>query len=279
MSFDAERLRHWQVPTVHQTLTRKDTALYALTTGFGLDPMDRAVLPFVDPNHPDLRASPSMPLVLGYPGSWISHPELEVDMPRMLHLDQTIELIGPVPVEGEIEGRTEVIDVIDRGEGRGVLVPHERILTCDGTPFARLMQTVLLRSEGGFAPTPGTIPPRRRVPESAPDHSIAFALPNNAALLYRLNGDMNPLHSDPDVAARGGFAQPIMHGMGTFGFATRHIVSIICNHDAGRLSRIGMRFTSPAYPGEGLILDIWESGAFVLRGIDGRKVVDDGVFA
>jgi acyl dehydratase len=278
MSFDPDRLRHWQVPGIEHELTRHDTALYALTTGFGHDPLDRSILPFVDPKHPAMLASPSLALVLAYPGFWIADPALGVDAARALHLDQAIELDGPLPVEGLVTGQTNIIDVIDRGEGRGALVVSDRTLLHEGRRVARLVQTLLLRSEGGFAAVPGPVPPRTRVPVTSVDRRLSFALPANAALLYRLNGDYNPLHSDPDLATRAGFARPIMHGMGSFGFVTRHLLAALCDHDPARLASIAMRFCAPAFPGDHLTLDIWDEGAFALVAEDGRRVIDDGIF-
>lgn len=279
MTFDAERLRHWRVADTEQLLTRRDTAFYALSTGFGDDPLDRAILPFVDPVDPDLRASPSLALVLAYPGFWIADPVLGVDIARVLHLDQSIELDRSLPIEGVITGRTTILDVIDRGERRGALLISDRVLSHDGVRFARLVQTLLLRSEGGFAVSPGTVPPRRRVPETIPDQTIRFSLPEDAALFYRLNGDFNPLHSDPELASRAGFARPIMHGMGTFGFVTRHLIAHVCQGEPGRLASIAMRFAAPGFPGDRFALHIWDSGAFALVADDGRRVIDDGAFA
>lgn len=278
MSFDPTRLRDWRVPDVEQLRTRRDTAFYALSTGYGSDPLNRAALRFVDPVAADMQASPSMALVLGYPGFWLGDPATGVDAARVLHLDQAVHIERPLPVEGPIIGCTAILDLIDRGEGRGALLVSERSLFAGVVRFARLVQTHLLRSEGGFATSPGAIPPRARVPDTAPDHEITFALPENAALLYRLNGDFNPLHSDPDVAARGGLRRPIMHGMGTFGFVTRHLVEA-CGGDPARLASIAMRFASPAFPGEHFMLQLWDAGAFALVAADGRRVIEDGAFS
>ena len=278
MSFDADRLRRWHVPATVQHLTRRDTAFYALSTGFGVDPLDRAILPFVDPTHPKLRASPSLALVLAYPGFWIADPALGVNAPTVLHLDQSIHIERPLPVEGTITGETTILDVLDRGEGRGALVVSDRVLSCDGQRFARLVQTLLLRSEGGFAPVPDPIVPRHRVPDRPADRCVQVVLPDDAALFYRLNGDFNPLHSDPDVATRGGFARPIMHGMGTFGFVVRHLIATVCSDDADRIASVAMRFTAPGFPGDRFDLHLWDEGAFALIAADGRRVIDDGQY-
>lgn len=278
MSFDPDRLRHWQVPDVAQELTRRDTAFYALSTGFGADPLDRSIQPFVDPQHPALRASPAMALVLAYPGFWIADPALGVDAARVLHLDQAIEMAQPLPVEGRIIGRTTITDVIDRGEGRGALVVSTRDLSHDGAPIARLTQTHLLRSEGGFAPVAGPLRVRKRVPAGEADRCIRFAIPGDAALLYRLNGDFNPLHSDPDLAGRAGFSRPIMHGMGTFGFVVRHLIAAACAGDPDGLASVAMRFSAVAFPRDRFTLHLYNRGAFALVAEDGRCVIDDGAF-
>lgn len=278
MSFDPARLRHWQVPDVRQSLTRRDTALYALSTGYGADPLDADALRFVDPAAPAMVASPSMALVLGYPGFWIADPALGVDAPKVLHVDQSIAFDAPLPVEGEVIGVTGDLALIDRGEGRGALLRSTRAILHAGRRIALLTQTLLLRSEGGFAETIGPRPARRVVPEGEPDLIVPFDLPPGAALLYRLNGDLNPVHADPAVAARGGFARPIMHGMGTFGFACRLIVGAACGGDPTRLRGIGMRFTAPAYPGDALRLEMWRAGAFRVAREDGATICDDGWF-
>lgn len=120
------------------------------------------------------------------------------------------------------------------------------------------MQTLLLRSEGGFAPAPGVLPSRQRLPETPPVQRIAFALPGNAALLYHLNGNFNPLHSDPDLAVDAGFRQPIMHGMGTFGSVTRHLMTAVCDNDPSRFAASSMRLSAPAYPVDRFTLQRWE---------------------
>lgn len=278
MTFSPDKIRHWPVPEIRQTLTRRDTAIYALSTGFGTDPMNRAELDFADPDR-DLKASPSMALVLAYPGFWVGDPATGIDAPKVLHVDQRIDLDGPIPVEGEIVGRTTVTDLVDRGKGRGALLISERRLFQDGREFARLTQTLLLRTEGGFAAEPGPLPSRIKVPDRAPDDRFEIDIRPEAALWYRLNGDRNPIHSDPDIATRAGFDRPIMHGMGTFGMIMRVLLAECCTYDPARLKSIAMRFTAPAYPGETLVLSLWRDGYFALDDNAGnRRIVDGGTF-
>lgn len=278
MTFDPDKIRHWPVPEIRQVLTRRDTAIYALSTGFGFDPMNRAELDFADPDRA-LKASPSMALVLAYPGFWVGDPATGIDAPKVLHVDQRIDICGAIPVEGEIVGKTTVTDLIDRGEGRGALLVSERRLFQGNREFACLTQTLLLRSEGGFADAPGPLPARTRVPDRAPDGRFEIVIRPEGALWYRLNGDRNPIHSDPDIAARAGFDRPIMHGMGTFGMITRVLLAECCDHDPARLASIAMRFTAPCYPGETLALSLWHDGFFALDDSDGkRRIVDGGQF-
>ena len=279
MSFDPARLRGWRVPDVAQQLSRRDAALYAISTGYGADPMAADELAFVDPAADAMVASPTMALVLGYPGFWIADPALGVDAAKVLHVDQSIVLDEPLPVEGAIVGRTGDLRLIDRGEGRGALLGSTRTILHAGRRIALLTQTLLLRSEGGFADAAGPLPQRRRVPAGEADLVLPFDLPAGAALLYRLNGDLNPVHADPAVARRGGFARPIMHGMGTFGFACRLIVRHACGGDPARLNGIGMRFAAPVYPGGSLLLRLWRAGAFQIARADGAVVGDDGWFS
>lgn len=264
MTFDAERLRRWSVPEVCQKLTRRDTVLYALSTGFGDNPVEPDVLKYVDPAAEDLMASPSMALVLAYPGFWLANPTLGIDATRLLHVGQSITLYRPLPVEGEVTGRVVVLDVTDRGAGRGTLVTSERMLLLANRPLARLVQTHLLRSEGGFS---GGATPKRlhdELPGSAPDFDVQFTLPANAALLYRINGDLNPVHADPETARSAGFERPIMHGMGTLGYVVRHLVRTIGSGSGISFKELHMNFASPVLPGEFLRLRVWRNGQFTL---------------
>lgn len=271
MAADLTRLPGWQIPDKIQLLTRRDVAFYALSIGAGRDPGNGDQLRFVDPERPDLQALPSMALVLGYPGFWLGDPELGLDIRRILHVEQSVEIMGHLPVEGRVVGRTRVTDICDRGLGKGVLVKSQReVLDDQGRMFAQLRQVHVLLGYGGFSGVESDVA-NPRAPFARPTAISAvvdMAIRPEQALYYRLNGDMNPMHSDPAVAGAAGFAAPIMHGMCTFGMVAKKLVDTLCCGDAKRLISMSARFTGPAHPGEMLRTEIGQDGSFHTVSVD-----------
>jgi acyl dehydratase len=264
LAANLHRLLDWQIPEAVQTLTRRDVAFYALSVGAGRDPRDRNQLRYVDPGSSELQALPSMALVMGYPGFWLGDPRLELDIGRILHVEQSLEILGPIPVEGRIFGRTRVMDVVDRGPGKGVLVYSERqVSDGSGRTFARLQQVHTLRGYGGFSGAAAQADAGR--PQVRPAGMAAVVdmeIRPEQALLYRLNGDMNPMHSDPAVAGSAGFSAPIMHGMCTMGIVAKKLIETLCEGEADELVSMSARFTGPVYPGETLRTEIHWDGSF-----------------
>jgi acyl dehydratase len=258
------RLLDWQLPDAVQSLTRRDVAFYALSIGAGRNPRDRGQLRYVDPASAEFRALPSMALVMGYPGFWLGDPRLQLDVGRILHVEQSVEILGPIPVEGRIVGRTRVVDVVDRGPGKGVLVHSEReVSEGSGRTFARLRQVHTLRGYGGFSSriVQGDAGPQQVRPGCAAA-VIDIEIRPEQALLYRLNGDMNPMHSDPAVAGPAGFPAPLLHGMCTFGIVAKKLIEALCEDKADELLSMSARFTGPIYPGETLRTEIQPDGSF-----------------
>ncbi|MBS7700171.1 MaoC/PaaZ C-terminal domain-containing protein [Chelatococcus sp. YT9] len=263
-------------------LTRHDVAFYALSIGAGRDPCDQTELRFVDPGRPDLEALPSMALVLGYPGFWLGNPALKLDIKRIFHVEQSLEIMGALPVEGRVVGRTWVTDLQDRGVGKDLLVHSRRDVSDErGVTFAKLRQVHMLRGYGGFFR--GKIDKDVSRPASTPSASPVAAVVDTVirteqALLYRLNGDFNPLHSDPAVAQAAGFPGPILHGMCTFGMVARKLVKTLCRGEANRLISMSARFTGPVHPGETLRTEILEDGSFHTVSVErGRPVLGYGM--
>lgn len=262
--FDPLRLYEWQIPDTTQVITRRDVAFYALSVGLGHNPLDPSVLRHVDPWSPDLRPLPSMVLVMGYPGFWLGDPALGLDPRGILHAGQSIEILAPIPVEGTVTGRTRVTGLVDRGEGRGALLHSERaVFDGHGRQFARLHQTHVLRNLSGFEPL-GTVPPAPRRPMALAPVVAEILVPTRPeqALLYRLNGDANPLHCDPEIAAGAGFSAPILHGMCSFALMARAVVDGLCAGRFELLTGLSMRFTGVVYPGETLRAEICADGTF-----------------
>ena len=253
MALDPERLVSRPPIVTRQTLTRRDTILYAL--GVGEDGLD-----FVFEER--LRALPTMAVVMSYPGFIWRDPALGVDWKKILHGEQALEIFAPLPVEGEIVGETTIDALIDKGADKGAIAYVTRKISDGaGNPLATVRASTFLRGDGGFGRNLGTAPASLPgVPDRAPDETLILTTAKNQALIYRLSGDYNPLHIDPEVAAAGGFKAPILHGLCTYGFAGRAILAGLCAGDPSRLKRLDVRFTTPVFPGETLETQIWRSG-------------------
>lgn len=261
---DYDKVRHLALPEVRQTYTERDTMLYALALGFGADPCDRQELRYV--YEKDLRALPTMAVVLGSPGSWMREPGLGIDFLRMVHGEQNVILHAPLPVAATLVGRTRITHVVDKGKDKGAIVQTERTLhdAASGALLATVRMQLFCRADGGFATAqqlgdaaPEPIP---AVPAGEPDWQIDLASRADAALLYRLSGDYNPLHVDPDIAKRAGFPRPILHGLATYGMTLRALMRGCLDGDASRLRSLQVRFSGPVLPGETLRTSIWQRG-------------------
>jgi acyl dehydratase len=276
MAITYDHLLNYPIPEVRQRITPRDCVLYALSVGMGQDPLDQRQLDFVD-HHRALKVLPSMAVVLGYPGFWLGNPETGVDAVKLVHGEQSIELLAPLPTDGEIIGRTRVTGLIDKGAGKGALLQSEKRITdaATGQLLAVTRSTTFLRGDGGFGGPAQVVPPPNPMPETPPDLTIDLPTRPEQALLYRLNGDDNPLHADPTLAAKAGFPRPILHGLCTLGVVTHALLRGLCNYDPERLRALGARFTAPVYPGETIRTELWTSGP--LRGAFRARVVERDV--
>ncbi|HMO30060.1 MaoC/PaaZ C-terminal domain-containing protein [Enterovirga sp.] len=277
MPIDIDKLRAFQVPAVRQVLRPNDIALYALSIGMGRDPLDMRQLPYVDPLRGPV-VMPAMALVMAHPGFWLANPASGVDPKAVLHAAQGLEILGPIPASGEVESRTRVTEILDKGEGRPALILSETELRDGaGTLFARLARTTFIRGGGGFGGPPGARSAPREAPSSAPDMVVDLATGAGQALLYRLNGDLNPLHSDPEIARKAGFERPILHGLCTMGVVTHALLRALGGYRADSLRSLELRFSNPVYPGETIRTEIWKDGRFRARLVErDAVVVEDG---
>jgi acyl dehydratase len=230
MPINYAALKSWPFADVEHRYSARDTMLYALGLGCGSDPTDAEELHFVFEE--GLLALPTMAVVLGGPGFWMRNEKTGVDWRKILHGEQGLTLHRPLPAAGTVIGRTRVKEIIDKGPGRGALMFTERsILDKDtGAPIATLSSTTVMRGDGGFGGPAGSPPAPHPLPKRPPDAALDIATLPQAALIYRLSGDMNPLHAGNDPA---------------------------------RLTHMQVRFTAPAYPGETLRTEIWRDGAQV----------------
>jgi acyl dehydratase len=206
----------------------------------------------------------------------------------LLHGSQAVRLHAPLPAAGKLSVVSEVADIQDKGEGKNAIVMlRARGSDPDsGTPVAETLTTLVIRGAGGFGGVPGQRPPAPEIPDREPDARVALPTRQDQALIYRLSGDRNPLHSDPWFAREmAGFPKPIMHGLCTYGVAGRALVAELGKGVAANITSIAARFSAPVFPGETLTTLIWrtEPGRAVFRteaaapdGTDARVALDDG---
>jgi acyl dehydratase len=263
MTIDYEALMNWKIPAVEQVLTKRDTMLYALGTGLGSDPMDEQQLRFV--YEKNLAALPTMAIILGYPGPWHRNGATGIDGSKVVHGEQGLRIHRALPVEGTIIGRTRVTGVFDKGEGRGALIQTATEVTAkdSGEPICSLTSTSFARANGGFGGPSGPLKEPHKPPSRAPDLVCDLPTLPQAALIYRLSGDYNPLHAEPEYARRAGFKMPILHGRCTFGVAGHAILKSCCDYDPAKLIAMEGRFSAPVYPGETIRTEMWRDGNVV----------------
>jgi acyl dehydratase len=207
----------------------------------------------------------------------------------LLHGSQEVRLSAPLPPAGSLSVVAEVADIQDKGEGKNAIIML-RARGSDpatGVQVAETLTTLVIRGDGGFGGQSGQRKEAPEFPDREPDARIALPTREDQALLYRLSGDRNPLHSDPWFAQTlAGFPKPILHGLCTYGFAGRALLSELAGGDAAKLTGIAARFSSPVFPGETLTTSIWRTGdgtalyrteAAGPDGSNSRIVLDDGV--
>jgi acyl dehydratase len=258
MPIDYDRLLALDVPEVDHTYTEKDAILYALGLGLGQDPMNEDELRFV--YEKNLKALPSLALVLGYTPYWLRDSKSGITWNKVVHGEQAFDLHKPVMPKGRVVGRTRVIEVIDKGEGKGALVYSVRQVVdqASGDLIATLRQTTFCRADGGFGGPRSDSPIPHPIPKRAPDLSCDLPTRPEMALLYRLSGDINPLHAEPGFAKAAGFPRPILHGLATFGVVGHAILKTACGYDTARLTSMAGRFSAPVFPGETIRTEMWQ---------------------
>ena len=255
--------------------TSKDCLLYAVGIGAGTHE-----LAFTTENTSgvDQQVFPTFPVVIGW-GKGSAMGSIGTFNPALLvHGQQTVTLHRPVPVEGTATLQSEISAMYDKEKAAVVLTTTNAVL--DGEPLYTNTASVFIRGEGGWGGDRGPSGPRNVPPEREPDRRVTYETSPNQALLYRLSGDRNPLHSDPAFAAMGGFDRPILHGLCSYGFTGRALLHTFCGSDPSRFHHIEGRFTSPVMPGEALTVNMWETAdgeACFTTVVGDRPVIDQGL--
>jgi acyl dehydratase len=263
MAIVYDKLIALDVPPREQTYGARDCILYALGIGFGHDQMNENELPFV--YEKNLKVLPTMGTVLGHPGFWARRSDTGIDWVKVVNGEQGITLHRPLAGAGTVIGRQRIVEVIDKGAGKGALVLSERKISdqATGEPIATVTHTMFCRGDGGFGGPPRQAPEPHPLPERTPDAVCDLATRPEAALIYRLSGDLNPLHSEPAIAKQAGYPRPIMHGLGSFGVAAHAVLKTFCGYDPQKLVSFASRFSAPVYPGETLRTEMWRDGNVV----------------
>lgn len=258
MALNYDRLLEADIPEKRQVYGERDTILYALGVGLGRDPLDERELAFVYER--DLKALPTYASTL----AWMRFAEVDLGYTytKLVHGEQRMVIHQPIPPSGEVVSRLRVKDVVDRGADKGAIIYFERTLHAEATGelISTMILTLFARADGGFGGPERPILPSHPVPERKPDSVCELTTSPRAALIYRLNGDMNPLHVDPAAARAAGFERPILHGLATYGVIGHAVLKSLCDYDAERLVELDGRFSSPVYPGDTVITELWVDG-------------------
>ncbi|NML43345.1 3-alpha,7-alpha,12-alpha-trihydroxy-5-beta-cholest-24-enoyl-CoA hydratase [Ramlibacter sp. G-1-2-2] len=257
-----EKLLKFQVPAVEARMTAKDAMLYALGVGVGDRPEDPADLQFVYERAQPFKVVPSYVNVICHPGGWIMAPELEVDWVKLLHGEQGFEMHKQLKPDTSYVSSNQILGVVDKGAGKGAMLFLRKQLheVGSGDLVSTIDSTYVLRGDGGCGSTLAEAPAPHALPQRAPDAEVSLPTLQRAALIYRLSGDFNPIHADPAIARKAGFERPILHGLCSLGLATRAVLRACCDDDPERLKSLKLRFSSPVYPGETLVTEVWRDG-------------------
>jgi acyl dehydratase len=257
--------------------TWKDVVLYALSIGAQAEE-----LPYVYENVKDgLRVFPSFSVVMGMDLLIDLFKDLKVDLSRFIHGEQAIKLYRPIPPEGKTLVEGEITSIYDKVKG-ALIVWRKKVMTQGGNPLAETESGIFYVGEGSYGGDPG---PKTEAPEppigTEPDFTVSHFIPENQAAFYRLNGDFNPLHVDPDFARRGGFPRPILHGLCTYGHAVRAILYKACDGDVARFKEFKARLSGVVYPGDTLVTEGWvdQGGRYLIRSRTDRGVVLSHAYA
>jgi acyl dehydratase len=244
--------------------TESDVLLYHLALGAGVPPTDPRELRYA--TEQSLHVLPTfavvVPTLRATEAPRVTYPGIEIDLTKVLHGTQRIDVHRPLPTSGRARATARILDIYDKGSA-AVIVTETQVSDAAGAPLWTNTSSIFARGEGGFGGErgPSTAIPR---PEREPDAVLVTPTLPQQALWYRMLGDRNPLHSDPEFAARAGFPAPILHGLGTYGTVCKAVVDEVLDGDVARVRSFGVRFAGVVYPGETLRTAVWRDGDRVL---------------
>jgi acyl dehydratase len=264
-----------------QAWTSTDALLYALGVGAGaVDPVG-SELEFTTENSlgVEQKVLPTLGVVLSTGGPAFGLAG-SFDATMAVHGEQGIELAGPLPPQGKVLTTSRLAGIYDKGAGAVVAVESRSVDAATGEWRFTTTSSLFVRGGGGFGGERGPSSGSNAPPEREPDHVLRAETRTDQALLYRLSGDHNPLHSDPGFAKLAGFAVPILHGLCTYGFTGRLLLHALCASDPARFVSMNGRFSKPVWPGDTLTVRVWAVGdgvaLFRTETQSGDVVIDHG---
>jgi acyl dehydratase len=226
------------------------------------------------------KVLPTFAVIIG--GGGVPFSKIGTFNPAMLvHGEQAIEVYRPIPPEGTLRSSGRIAAIWDKGKGAVVVMESEAVDAADDQPLFKTTMSAFIRGEGGFGGERGPSGPKNEPPQRAADHEVTYSTRPDQALIYRLSGDRNPLHSDPEFAKLAGFDRPILHGLCTYGFTGRALLHTLCDGQVDRFKSMSVRFSKPVLPGDDLTVSMWVDGntaVFQTRTQNGDVVIDQGAF-
>lgn len=260
MPIDVDVALAAELAPVEFSWTSSDVQLYNLALGAGSDPMDPGELRYLTDGTPQVLptfSSVAATFHMTEPPA-VSYPGVDIELGRVLHGSESVTVTGPLPASGTARAVTRFTDIWDKGKA-AVLVSRTEVTDLDGNPLWTLRRSIFARGEGGFGGDRGPST-SNTTPDRDPDVVTDIAILPQQALLYRLCGDRNPLHSDPGFAAAAGFPRPILHGLCTYGMTCKALVDTLLDADAARVVSYGARFAGVVFPGETIRANVWRDG-------------------
>jgi acyl dehydratase len=264
MPIDLDKALGAELPPQEFSWTASDVALYALGVGAAADPMDTTGLAYVDDAQP--KVLPSFATVAATmnvtEAPRVSFPGVEIDLAKVVHGSQSVQLHRPIPAAGTATTTTKIAEIQDKGSA-AVIIQESETVSADGEKLWTSRSGIFAKGEGGFGGERGTSE-KVSYPERDADHTIEVASLPQQALIYRLCGDRNPLHSDPAFAEAAGFPRPILHGLCSYGMVLRAVVDRVLGGDVERVRGYGVTFGGVFFPGETMRIRVWEEGSRLL---------------